>query len=80
MTLDHIAELTGAPPALVERALEAVQGLDPPGVGARSLAECLALQARAADRYDPAMARLIDNLDLLSKGRTARPEAHLRGR
>ena len=39
-------------------------------MGARSLAECLALQAKAADRYDPAMARLIDNLDLLSKGRT----------
>jgi RNA polymerase sigma-54 factor len=34
------------------------------------LAECLALQARAADRYDPAMARLIDNLELLSRGRT----------
>jgi RNA polymerase sigma-54 factor len=69
--LEQIAELTGAPPALVEKALELVQGLEPPGVGARSLSECLALQARAADRYDPAMARLIDNLDLLSKGRTA---------
>jgi RNA polymerase sigma-54 factor len=57
--------------ALLQNALELVQGLDPPGVGARSLAECLALQARAADRYDPAMARLIDNLDLLSRGRTA---------
>ncbi|HEY8592342.1 MAG TPA: RNA polymerase factor sigma-54 [Sphingomicrobium sp.] len=68
--LDQIADLTGAPLDLVRRALEAVQGLDPAGVGARSLAECLALQAKAADRYDPAMARLIDNLDLLSKGRT----------
>jgi RNA polymerase sigma-54 factor len=68
--LDQIAELTGAPLRLVERALELVQGLDPPGVGARSLAECLALQAKAADRHDPAMARLVDNLDLLSKGRT----------
>ena len=68
--LEQIAQLTGAQLALVERALEAVQGLDPAGVGARSLAECLALQAKAADRYDPAMARLIDNLDLLSKGRT----------
>jgi RNA polymerase sigma-54 factor len=67
--LEQIADLTGAPLRLVEQGLEAVQGLDPPGVGARSLAECLALQARAADRYDPAMARLIDNLDLLSKGR-----------
>jgi RNA polymerase sigma-54 factor len=67
--LEQIAELTGAPLALVEKALTIVQGLDPPGVGARSLAECLALQAKAADRYDPAMARLIDNLELLSKGR-----------
>jgi RNA polymerase sigma-54 factor len=67
--LDQIAELTGAPLRLVEQALQLVQGLDPPGIGARSLAECLALQAKAADRYDPAMARLIDNLDLLSKGR-----------
>jgi RNA polymerase sigma-54 factor len=68
--LEQIAELTGAPLEKVEAALDLVQGLDPAGVGARSLAECLALQARAADRYDPAMARLIDNLELLSKGRT----------
>src|SRR5439155_13487807 len=67
--LDQIAELTGAPRALTEEALALVQNLDPPGVGARSLAECLALQAKAADRYDPAMARLIDNLELLSRGR-----------
>ncbi len=67
--LEQIAELTGAPLSLVEQALSIVQGLEPPGVGARSLAECLALQAKAADRYDPAMARLIDNLELLSKGR-----------
>ncbi|MGN6850342.1 MAG: RNA polymerase factor sigma-54 [Sphingomicrobium sp.] len=71
VSLDQIAELSGAPLDLVEQAFELVQGLDPSGVGARSLAECLALQAKAADRYDPAMARLIDNLDLLSKGRTA---------
>lgn len=67
--LQQIAELTGAPLTLVGKALEIVQSLDPPGIGARSLSECLALQAKAADRYDPAMARLIDNLELLSKGR-----------
>ena len=67
--LEQIAALSGAPLPLVKEALALVQGLDPAGVGARSLAECLALQAKAADRYDPAMARLIDNLDLLSKGR-----------
>ena len=54
-----------------ERALAIVQSLDPPGIGARNLAECLALQAKAADRYDPAMARLIDNLELLSRGQMA---------
>src|SRR3954447_18698516 len=69
--LEQVAELTGAPLSLVENALSVVQGLEPPGVGARSLAECLALQAKAVDRYDPAMARLIDNLELLSKGRLA---------
>jgi len=55
-----------------EAALALVQSLDPTGVGARSLAECLALQAREADRYDPCMARLIDNLDLLARGELAR--------
>ena len=69
--LSDIAEMSGAPLPVIEQALALVQGLEPPGVGARSLAECLALQARAADRYDPAMAGLIDNLDLLSKGRTS---------
>jgi len=54
-----------------EQALELVQSLDPPGVAARTLEECIALQAKAADRYDPAMARLIANLDLLAKGRMA---------
>jgi len=69
--LSDVAEVTGAPLAVADAALAIVQGLEPPGIGARSLAECLALQAKAADRYDPAMARLIDNLELLSKGRTA---------
>ncbi len=66
-----IAAATGASSELVEAALALVQGLEPAGVGARSLSECLALQAKAADRYDPAMARLIDNLDLLGRGQMA---------
>ena len=64
-----IAEALEASRADVERALALVQSLDPPGVAARSLEECIANQAKAADRYDPAMARLIANLDLLAKGR-----------
>ena len=69
VALADIASDAGASRAEAEQALKLVQDLDPPGVGARSLSECLALQAKAADRYDPAMARLIDNLDLLAKGR-----------
>jgi len=55
-----------------EAALALVQSLDPTGVGARNLGECLALQAREADRYDPCMARLLDNLDLLARGELPR--------
>ena len=57
---------------VVERALGLVQSLDPTGVGARNLAECIALQAKEADRYDPCMARLIDNLELVARGEVAR--------
>ncbi len=52
----------------VERVLKVIHGFEPTGVGARSLAECLKLQAREADRCDPAMARLLDNLPLLARG------------
>ncbi|MEQ7874114.1 RNA polymerase factor sigma-54 [Sphingomonas sp. ASV193] len=68
--LSVIADELGATAKEANEALALVQSLDPPGVAARSLEECIALQARAADRYDPAMARLIANLDLLAKGRT----------
>ncbi|WP_118858166.1 RNA polymerase factor sigma-54 [Sphingomonas mesophila] len=66
-----IAEDLGATFSEAETALALVQSLDPPGIAARSLEECLALQAKAADRYDPAMALLIANLELLAKGRMA---------
>ena len=62
----------GVDEALARRGLDLVQSLDPTGVGARSLAECLMLQAVEADRYDPCMARLLDNLDLLARGDLAR--------
>jgi RNA polymerase sigma-54 factor len=67
-SLPELAQRLGLPPAEVERVLGIVQSLDPAGIGARTLAECLALQAKEADRYDPAMARLLANLDYLAKG------------
>ena len=57
----------GKPVAEVDRVLCRLQELDPPGVFARSLSECLAIQLRARDRFDPAMAALIDNLELLAR-------------
>ena len=65
---DDIAERLGVAVADVEAVLAHIRGFDPLGVGARSLSECLAIQARDADRYDPAMAALLDNLDLVARG------------
>ena len=69
--ITDIAQHLGVPVPDCAAVLARIQGFDPTGVGARSLAECIALQAQEADRYDPAMARLIDNLDLLALGRIA---------
>jgi RNA polymerase sigma-54 factor len=66
--LAETAAALGAPLADVEAALALVQSLDPTGVGARSLSECLALQAKEADRYDPCMKVMIANLELVAKG------------
>ncbi|HWK41561.1 MAG TPA: RNA polymerase factor sigma-54 [Croceibacterium sp.] len=71
-SLREVADTLDAPLARVEEALALVQSLDPTGVGARTLSECLALQAKEADRYDPCMARLIDNLELVARGEFAR--------
>jgi RNA polymerase sigma-54 factor len=65
----EIGDQLGTAAGEVERVLAVVQSFDPTGVGARSLAECLALQAKEADRYDPCMQRLIANLDLVAAGK-----------
>lgn len=70
--LAEAAATLGVSESLAEAALALVQALDPTGVGARDLAECLALQAREADRYDPLMARMLGNLDLIARGELAR--------
>jgi RNA polymerase sigma-54 factor len=63
--LEDLATKLGAPPALIDKVLETLQGFDPPGVLARDLAECLALQLKDQNRYDPQIAKLLDNLPLL---------------
>jgi len=73
--LAEIAARLGAAPEQVEAALALVQGCEPTGVGARDLAECLALQLAERDRLDPAMRRLVDNLDLVERGERRRLRA-----
>lgn len=64
----QIADRLGCPVAQVETTLRRLQQFDPPGIFARSLAECLALQLRDRDRLDPAMEKLLEHLDLLAQG------------
>ncbi|MFZ4682813.1 MAG: RNA polymerase factor sigma-54 [Terrimicrobiaceae bacterium] len=49
-TDEEIAEQAGCAPEQVGRVIEMVQGLDPAGVGARTLSECLLLQLRRSGR------------------------------
>ena len=66
-SLAETAERLGAPEARVAAMLALIQTFDPSGVGARDLAECLAIQLRERDRYDPAMQALVENLPLLAR-------------
>jgi RNA polymerase sigma-54 factor len=64
--LAQLADKLGAPVTLVDTVLTRLQTLDPVGVFARSLAECLALQLKEQNRFDPLMEKLVDNLPLLA--------------
>src|SRR5580704_15500471 len=65
--LNDVAEKLGAPFTEIEAVLRVLQTFDPPGVCARNLTECLTIQLREQNRFDPAMQALIDHLDLLAK-------------
>ncbi len=65
--LSLVANRLGVDTAEVEAILDILQTFEPSGVFARSLSECLALQLRELNRYDPAIACLLDNLELLAK-------------
>jgi len=65
--LDDVAALLGCTAARVETTLSCLQSFDPPGIFARSLKECLALQLADRNRLDPAMTILLDNLELLAR-------------
>ncbi len=59
------AEQLGCPLDKMLCVLNRLQELDPIGVFARSLPECWAIQLREKDRLDPAMATLLENVELM---------------
>ena len=62
-----LAEKMKIPEARITNVIAMLQGLQPLGVFARNLKECLAIQLKDKNRLDPAMQKLLDNLPMLAK-------------
>jgi len=69
--VETIALVAGCPLRKAEQVLEVLQGFEPAGLFARSLSDCLLIQAREADLLTWEVETLIRNLDMLD-GRRAR--------
>jgi len=67
--IEDIAFQSGQDFDIVERALCRIQNLDPPGVGARDLRECLLLQLRAQEMEDSVAAAIVRDHLLLLEGK-----------
>lgn len=64
--LEALAERLGAPLEMIEETLGMLQSLEPAGVFARDLAECLVIQLKDRNRFDPAIEKLMQNLHLIA--------------
>lgn len=69
---DAIAKRLRADPAEVEAVLAALQQIEPAGLFARDLRDCLRLQAEDMGMADPVMLAVIRHLDLMAAGAVAR--------
>lgn len=66
----EIADNLGISVQLVEMALSIVQALEPPGIGARDIRECLQLQLAQRQEYPSLVQEIIqDYLELVAKGK-----------
>ncbi len=63
-----VAEALAVDTAAVERVWARLRAIEPAGLFARSVAECLAAQLAERNRLDPAMKMLLENLDLVAAG------------
>jgi RNA polymerase sigma-54 factor len=64
---EALAQALGCDVAVVESVRTRMMRFDPTGMFARDLRECLAVQLQEKNRYDPAMAALLDNLEMLAR-------------
>jgi RNA polymerase sigma-54 factor len=62
-----VATMLGATEVRVQHVLNILKTFDPPGVFAADLPDCLRIQLRELNRYDPAMEKMLDNLALVAK-------------
>lgn len=64
--LNEIANRLQTETALLQSILDRMKNFEPTGIFAENLAECLKLQLQEQNRFDPAIAALLDNLELLA--------------
>ena len=67
LELEEVAARLGCGLERIEQVLAAIQGFEPTGVAARDLRECLMLQLKERNRFDPAMDALLANLPMLAR-------------
>ncbi len=63
--LSELSSQIGCNEEKIETILITLQEFDPPGIFARTLSECWAIQLKDKDRLDPAMETLLSNIELL---------------
>ncbi len=63
-----LAEQLGADAALIEATIARLQQFDPSGIFARNLKECLSIQLKERDWFDPMMQSMIEHIHLMEKG------------
>lgn len=71
-SMEDLADFLDASREALEEALRTVQTLEPAGVAARNLAECLWLQLRERGQLTPSLEALLENLPLLAQGEPKR--------
>ncbi|WP_425806073.1 RNA polymerase factor sigma-54 [Desulfitobacterium sp. Sab5] len=77
LTLESIAKELKISIEMAEKSLNIVQGLDPLGVGARSLEECLRLQLPLIPKAPAKMSEFLKHLEDLAAGRIQRIAAQM---